>query len=107
MWGKRAAWVDMSGPVDGKVMGISIFDHPSNLRHPTRWHARDYGLFAANPFCEVEMDKTQEKGAGDYTLPAGQSLTLRYRVLLHEGPADSEKLASRFKTFATTTSPAP
>jgi hypothetical protein len=92
----------MSGPADGKTYGIAIFDHPSNLRHPTRWHARDYGLFAANPFCEAEMDKTQPKGAGDYKLSAGKALTLKYRVLLHEGEADPATLAERFAEYAKT-----
>ncbi|MHC5001876.1 MAG: DUF6807 domain-containing protein, partial [Planctomycetota bacterium] len=48
-WGKRAAWVEYSGPVRGRTVGVAIFDHPGNPRHPTWWHARDYGLFAANP----------------------------------------------------------
>ena len=49
-WGKRAEWCDYYGPVEGQVVGIAIFDHPSNPAHPTWWHVRDYGLFAANPF---------------------------------------------------------
>ena len=98
-WGKRAAWVSFTGPVDGKTMGITIFDHPKNLRHPTRWHARDYGLFAANPWCENEMDKTQPPGTGDYKMKAGESLLLRYRVLLHQGDSASANLADRFLKY--------
>ncbi len=49
-WGKRSRWVDYSGPVNGKTVGITVFDHPSSLAHPCRWHVRTYGLFAANPF---------------------------------------------------------
>jgi len=100
VWGKRAKWVDMSGPIDGKVFGIAFMDHPSNPRHPTRWHARDYGLFAANPFCEVEMDKNQPKGAGDFTLKAGKTVTFRYRILIHENDAATAKVADRFTDFA-------
>ena len=48
-WGKRARWVDYSGAVEGAMVGIVMFDHPANLRHPTWWHARDYGLCGANP----------------------------------------------------------
>ncbi|MEM8735123.1 MAG: PmoA family protein, partial [Planctomycetota bacterium] len=44
IWGKRAPWIDYWGKVDGQVVGIAVFDHPTNLRHPTWWHARDYGL---------------------------------------------------------------
>jgi len=98
-WGKRAKWVDMSGPIGGKVYGIAFMDHPTNPRHPTRWHARDYGLFAANPFCEAEMDKAQPKGAGDFTLKAGQSVTFKYRLLLHEGHAAAANVAERYAAF--------
>ena len=93
VWGKRAKWVDMSGPIDGKIFGIAFMDHPKNPRHPTRWHARDYGLFAANPFCEKDMDKNQPQGAGDFTLKAWQSVTFRYRLLIHEGDAATAKVA--------------
>jgi hypothetical protein len=98
-WGKRAKWVDMSGPIDGKIFGIAFMDHPKNPRHPTRWHARDYGLFAANPFCEKDMDKNQPGGAGDFTLKAGQSVTFRYRILIHEGDAAAAKVTERYQSF--------
>lgn len=100
VWGTRARWVDMYGPVAGKTLGIAILDHPSNPRHPTRWHARDYGLFAANPFCEAEMDSSKAKGDGDFKLEAGKSVTFRYRVLIHEGEADSDKLNEVFTKFS-------
>ena len=100
VWGRRAAWVDYSGPVDDKVVGIAIFDHPQNPRHPTRWHARDYGLFAANPFCEHEMDNAQPAGAGDFKLAAGQSVTFQYRIILHAGDAVQAKIAGRFADYA-------
>src|SRR5262249_36750054 len=48
-WGRRSAWCDYSGPIQGKVAGIAIFDHPDNP-YPAGWHSRDYGLMAANPF---------------------------------------------------------
>ncbi|HAR65136.1 MAG TPA: hypothetical protein DCR55_02855, partial [Lentisphaeria bacterium] len=40
IWGKQAKWVDYWGPIEGKNVGIAIFDHPANPRHPTTWHAR-------------------------------------------------------------------
>ena len=52
-WGKRAEWCDYYGPVEGRTVGIAIFDHPKNPRHPTWWHVRDYGLFAANPLAST------------------------------------------------------
>jgi hypothetical protein len=100
VWGKRSPWVDYSGPVDGKVMGIAIFEHPKNPRHPTRWHAREYGLFAANPFCEHEMDKALPAGSGSFKIPAGQSVTFRYRFLVHSGDAASAQIAQRYAEYA-------
>ena len=99
-WGKKAAWVDYSGPVGGKTLGIGMFDHPKNPTHPTRWHVRDYGLFAANPFCGHEMDKSLEKGAAAYKLPAGQSVTFKYRIFIHEGDAEAAKVADRYSEYA-------
>jgi hypothetical protein len=99
VWGKRAKWVDMSGPVEGKTFGIAIFENPGNPRYPTRWHARDYGLFAANPFLERDADKTKPEGAGDFPLKAGQSLTLKYRVFIHEGDAAAAKVAERYDEY--------
>jgi hypothetical protein len=101
-WGQRAKWVTMSGPIGDKIYSITMMDHPSNLRHPTRWHARDYGLFAANPFCEVDMDKTQPKGAGDYVLKAGTKITFKYRLAFTEGDTTAAKPADRFKEYAAT-----
>lgn len=101
VWGKRARWVDYWAPLgaDGKTLGLACFDHPSNLRHPTLWHARDYGLIAANPFAEHEMEK-KPKGAGDYTIRKGESLTFRYRWLFHSGDATEAKIDERWKAWA-------
>ncbi|HXJ60266.1 MAG TPA: PmoA family protein, partial [Verrucomicrobiae bacterium] len=73
-WGKRADWCDYYGPVHGKTVGIAIFDHPSNPKHPTWWHVRDYGLFAANPFGVHDFEKRAE-GAGNLAIPKGESIT--------------------------------
>lgn len=97
-WSKRAEWCDYYGPVDGTILGIAIFDHPNNLRHPTWWHVRDYGLFAANPFGIHDFEK-KEKGAGNFTLPKGKSLKFRYRILLHEGDEQQSKIAERYQDY--------
>lgn len=84
VWGKRADWVDYVGPVEGQKLGILILDNPANPNHPPRWHARDYGLFAVNPFGVSEFDpKAQEKGG--LTLAKGQTARFRYRVIIHPG----------------------
>ena len=97
-WGKRAEWCDYSGPVDGKTVGVAIFDHPSNPKHPTWWHVRDYGLFAANPFGVHDFEK-KEPGAGNLTIAAGKSITFKYRFYLHEGDEVAAKVAERYKEY--------
>ncbi len=61
IWGKPADWVDYSGTVSGKQVDVAIFDSPKSFRHPTTWHARAYGLFAANPFGIREFTKDPTK----------------------------------------------
>ena len=100
VWGKRAAWVHYTGPVDGKPVGIAIFDHPENFRHPTWWHARAYGLFAANPFGVHNFEKA-EKGTGDWTIAAGGELRLRYRLLFHDGEVSAERIDAELGRYAT------
>ena len=99
VWGKRSPWVDYAGTVGGEALGVAIFDHPSNPRHPTYWHSRSYGLFAANPFGvhDFENDKTKN---GEMKLAPGEKLRFRYRLVIHPGDADSAKLADNYKKWA-------
>jgi hypothetical protein len=97
-WGKRAKWVDYYGPVGGKIVGLAIFDHPSNPRHPTWWHVRDYGLFAANPFGLHDFEK-KEKGAGDLTVKTGEKITFKYRFYIHEGDEKQGKVSEAFERY--------
>ena len=61
VWGSRGPWMALSGIVDGETLTIAIFDHPKNPGSPTHWHARGYGLFAANPFGHQGFDPKQAK----------------------------------------------
>jgi hypothetical protein len=96
-WGKPAAWVDYHAPVEGETLGIAILNHPSSFRFPTYWHVRGYGLFAANPFGLHDFTGTQN---GEYTLPAGETMKLRYRVLLHKGDETAGRVADAFADFS-------
>jgi len=98
-WGKRATWCDYSGPLNGKVVGVALFDHPSNPVHPTWWHVRDYGLFAANPFGVHDFEK-KPAGTGNLVIGAGRSVTFRYRFMFHEGDAAAAGVAARYSEFA-------
>ena len=82
VWGQRAAWIDYWGDVAGRTVGIALFNHVRNPRHPTWWHARPYGLFTANPFGIADFEN-QPRGTGEMTIPAGDSLTLHYRIVFH------------------------
>jgi hypothetical protein len=97
VWGKRAMWVDYFGTIEGRMVGIAFFDHPENLRHPTYWHARAYGLFSANPFGLSEFVGSGADGA--HTIPAGQSLRLRYRFLFHDGDPTQARVAERYGQY--------
>jgi hypothetical protein len=104
-WGKPAEWVDYSGPLRGpdgvpRVFGIAAFDHPANLRHPTTWHARDYGLLAANPFGLHDFTGAPA-GTGNHRVPADHSLMLRYRFVFHEGDAAEARIDERYRDWCT------
>jgi hypothetical protein len=96
-WAKRAAWVDYHGPVDGKTVGVAIFDHPTSFRHPTYWHVRTYGLFAANPFGVRDFTKQND---GSHTITAEKPMTLRYRVYFHAGDEREGKVAEAYQAYS-------
>jgi len=79
-------------------VGVTVFDHPRNPKHPTWWRARPYGLNAANPFGERNFtgDKTRD---GVITIPTGGQLSFRYCVLIHPGAADAAALNQQWTEF--------
>lgn len=99
IWGKHAKWVDYWGQLNGKTVGVAIFDHPANPRHPTTWHARNYGLIAVNPFGLHDFEK-KPKGAGDLKIKKGGQVTFRYRFLFHEGDVEQAKIAEAWRQYA-------
>jgi hypothetical protein len=95
VWGKRSNWVDYTAEVEGEKIGVAIFDAPSNPRHPTYWHARDYGLFALNPFGQNAFD--QKLDESKWSLPKGDKISFLWRVAIHPGDAD---VAALYREFA-------
>ena len=83
VWGTRAKWMDLSGSIGREKISLVICDHPKNINYPTYWHARGYGLFAANPL--GVSDFTKGKDSLGCTIQSGQSLTFRYRVVINSG----------------------
>lgn len=84
VWGKKAKWITYYNKIENSVAGISMLDHPDNLRYPTPWHARDYGLCAANAF-GLKYFTGNKKNTGDLTIKNGESLTFKYRLIFHNG----------------------
>jgi hypothetical protein len=96
-WGKRSKWMTLSGNVKGEDVSIGIFDHPKNPTYPTYWHARGYGLFAANPFGAKEF--TNGKTVLNYTLEPGQKITLRFRIVISSGSLSKEQTEAAYNQF--------
>lgn len=99
VWGKRADWVDVDGVINGHKLGVAVFDAPDSFHHPTYWHARGYGLLAANPF-GLSFFYNDPKHSGSYTLPAGQSIRFHYRVVIHEGTYQDAGIGHLYDEFA-------
>jgi hypothetical protein len=98
VWGKRAPWLDYVGKVDGQTVGVAVFDHPSNPRHPTYWHTRAYGLLAANPFGVHDFEADPKKD-GSLTIKKGEPITFRYRVVIHPGDTKSADIPALYSKY--------
>ena len=98
-WGTRGKWTTLSGKVgDRSPSPIAIFDAPGNPGYPTYWHARGYGLFAANPLGQKEL--SGGKDVLNFAPRAGQSVTFRHRVEVTSGTPTAEVIESEWKAWA-------
>jgi len=99
-WGRQARWVDYHGPVipGGPVNGIAAMDHPKNIRHPTGWHVRDYGLFAANPFYDKKPE-WPDQGPVYLSKVKDEKLDLRYRIYIHRGDEEEGKVEQKWQDW--------
>ena len=98
VWGTRGPWMGLTGTIDGKPVTVAILDHPSNYGHPTYWHARGYGLFAANPLGRQGYDPKQPPTS--LTLKPGESVTFRHRILVVDDSLTREELQKAYDEFA-------
>lgn len=92
VWGTRGRWTMLAGTVEGKPVTIAMLDHSGNPGHPTFWHARGYGLFAANTLGQGAF--TEGKQELNFSLPSGQSQFFRYRIMIFDStptPEDIER----------------
>jgi hypothetical protein len=90
-YGVESPWCDYSGTRNGVTEGIAIFQHPGNRWYPSKWFTRDYGFFSPTPMYWLENDRSD--------LPKGETLMLRYRVVVHTGNAEDADLAGLFGQF--------
>ena len=89
VWGTRGRWCTLTGEASGHHVSVAIIDDPRNPGYPTYWHARGYGLFAANPLGKSIFDP--KSAPLNFTLPQGQVATFRYRVeILSHVATDAE-----------------
>ncbi|HEV8265987.1 MAG TPA: PmoA family protein [Gemmatimonadales bacterium] len=98
VWGTRGRWTMLSGVVEGEPVTIAILDHPTNVGSPPYWHARGYGLFAANPLGRKVFRGTEPELT--FRLAPGESTTFRHRVLILSGAVTPEQIEAYSRDFA-------
>lgn len=96
-WGTRGRWCMLSGNVGNEPISIVMLDHPGNPGFPTYWHARGYGLFAANPLGRKGFDPKADDM--NFTLAPGESATFRYRIMILSRIATPDSIEAAYKTF--------
>jgi len=97
VWSTRGRWTMLTGRIDDEAVTIAMIDHPSNPGYPTYWHARGYGLFAANPLGQRVFSDGRE--TLNFTLEPRASATFRYRVAVLEGTASADRIEREFRAF--------
>jgi methane monooxygenase PmoA-like len=99
VWGTRGRWTMLTGRIGERPVTVAILDHPSNPGYPTHWHARGYGLFAANPLGQSALSEGREP---KFSLPVepNSAVTFRYRVVILDSIATPEAIEREARAFA-------
>ncbi|HSO88790.1 MAG TPA: PmoA family protein [Draconibacterium sp.] len=97
VWATRGKWMKLSGVINGEKVAIVIFDHPGNAGYPTYWHARGYGLFAANTLGQKVFSKGEKEL--NFSIENGDSATFRYRLAVFSGDPTLEEIEKMSKDF--------
>jgi Methane oxygenase PmoA len=98
VWGTRAKWVNLTGTINNERVSVVLLDHPSNLGYPTYWHARGYGLFAANPLAPSVFSDGKAPAMNEKLAP-GKSLTFRHRLLIASEPMTDPAITKQAAEF--------
>ena len=80
VWGTADEWTMLTGQIGTDAVTLAILDHPKNFGFPTHWHARGYGLFAANPLGQAVFSNGKE--TLNFTLAPGASATFKWRLAI-------------------------
>jgi hypothetical protein len=91
-FGKGSPWMDCYGKRGDFVEGIAILQHPGNPWYPSPWFTRDYGFFSPTPMFWPE-------NGTETSLKKGETLFLRYRVLVHGGNTAEARIAEQFQSY--------
>jgi len=94
VWGTRASWVNLSGVIENEKVSITIYDHPENIGYPTYWHARGYGLFAANPLGQEIFSKGKE--VLNLEIKKDSIVTFKYRLLINNNESVDTKMIEKY-----------
>jgi hypothetical protein len=97
VWGTRGRWVMLNGKLDGRAVTLALLDHPNNPGFPTHWHARGYGLFAANPLGQKSFDETQP--AVTFVVAKGAAAQFAYRLLILSREATPADVEAEYQLF--------
>jgi hypothetical protein len=97
VWGTRGRWVMLRGAIGQEKVTVALLDHPQNPGYPTYWHARGYGLFAANPLGQKVFSNGREELK--LTLEAKQSATFRHRILILSEEATADQMEAQHRRF--------
>lgn len=97
VWGTRATWMKLGSEINGEDVSLVIVDHPKNVGYPTYWHARDYGLFAANPLGQKVFSEGKEEL--NFSLQKGKSVTFNYRMIIASSDLSDEEIKDLIKGF--------
>jgi hypothetical protein len=99
VWGTRGRWTMLRGRIAERPVTLALLDHPANPGFPTYWHARGYGLFAANPLGQASLTEGRQPPF-TLTLEPNNSVTFRYRLLIIDGEASADTIERQARAFA-------
>ncbi len=97
IWGTRVPWVVLRGKRARAPLSIAIFDHPSTFNYPSYWHARDYGLFAANPLGRRHF--VEGSVPVGFEIRSGEKLRFRYRLSVYSAQIEKKRLDSEYQAY--------